>query len=219
MPNRILRDWTDSERMNQISFQSEILFLRLMMKADDYGSYHANPKLINAFCYPLKNIRETDISRWLQELVSSGLIALYDAENKPYLHILNFGQRLRTMNSKFPQISENELNKNLTVICQQYAVKCPPETEVETKRNEGKRKEFSPPTLDEVISFFDEKGFSKESAVRAWSYYEALTDENNQWRDKDLNIIKSWKAKMISVWMKPENKKQTEQINPKRKML
>lgn len=113
MANRVLRDWTDSDRINEIDFQAEVLFTRLMMKADDYGSFHANPKLINAFCFPLKNIRDTDITRWLHSLVSAGLIALYTAENKPYLHIVNFGQRLRQMRRKFPQIPENELNEFL----------------------------------------------------------------------------------------------------------
>lgn len=133
MPNRVIRDWTDSERVDILSFQAEVLLLRLMMKADDYGSYHANPKLINSFCFPLKNIRETDISRWLQELVSAGLIALYTAENKPFLQIINFGQRLRQMKPKFPQIPENELNKIMSANGQQLADSCPPETETESE--------------------------------------------------------------------------------------
>lgn len=133
MPNRVIRDWTDSERVDLLSFQAEVLFIRLMMKADDYGSYHANPKLINSFCFPLKNIRETDISRWLQELASAGLIALYIAENKPFLQIINFGQRLRQMKPKFPQISENELNSIMSASGQQSAVNSPPETETESE--------------------------------------------------------------------------------------
>lgn len=131
MPNRIIRDWTDSERIDALSFQAEIMLLRLMMKADDLGAYHANPKLINSFCFPLKNIRETDISRWLQELVSAGLIALYDADNKRYLHIINFGQRMRTVKPKFPQIPENELSKYMSATCQQMVNISPPEDETE----------------------------------------------------------------------------------------
>lgn len=133
MPNRVIRDWTDSEKVDSLSFQAEVLLLRIMMKADDYGSYHANPKLINSFCFPLKNIRETDISRWLQELASAGLIALYVAENKQLLHIINFGQRLRQMNPKFPQMPENELIKIKSASGQQPADICPPETEEETE--------------------------------------------------------------------------------------
>jgi len=39
MPNRILRDWTDSDRVNSLSAEAERLFIRLIMKADDYGRY------------------------------------------------------------------------------------------------------------------------------------------------------------------------------------
>lgn len=135
MANRVIRDWTDSEKMNNLSFQAEVLFTRLMMKADDYGNYHANPKLINSFCFPLKNIRETDIIRWLQELASADLIAHYNADNKPYLHIRNFGQRLRQMKPKFPQMSEIEHDKKMSASCQQVAVNRPLETETETIYN------------------------------------------------------------------------------------
>lgn len=140
MPNRIIRDWTDSERINSLSFQAETLFVRLMMKADDLGSYHANPKLIKSFCFPLKNIRETDITRWLQELVTAGIIVLYNADNKQYLHIINFGQRLRQVKPKFPQIPKNELDKFILENCQQYvsnmSADCPLEEETEEEEEE-----------------------------------------------------------------------------------
>ncbi|SDZ81694.1 hypothetical protein SAMN05192529_102106 [Arachidicoccus rhizosphaerae] len=136
MPNRVLRDWTDSERINELSVNAECLFVRLMMKADDYGNFNANSKLVKSLCFPLKDFREADITRWIQELETSGLIALYEADNKKYLHIINFGQRLRTMNPKFPQYIDNQQTGNPcpqpAVICPQPAVICPPET----KRNE-----------------------------------------------------------------------------------
>lgn len=136
MPNRVLRDWTDSEKINEVSSNAECLFARLMMKADDYGNFNANPKLVKSLCFPLKDFREADITRWLRELETSGLIALYEADNKKYLHILNFGQRLRSMNSKFPKYTENQSGnkecEQCADICQQPAVICPPET----KRNE-----------------------------------------------------------------------------------
>lgn len=103
MANRILRDWTDSETIDLLSFQAEVLFIRLFMKADDYGCFHANPKLIKAALFPLKNTRETEVTAWLTECYNAGLIAFYTANEKKYLVIRNFGQRLRTMNRKFPE--------------------------------------------------------------------------------------------------------------------
>lgn len=104
MPNRVLRDWTDSEKIDGLSWQAEVLFTRLMMKADDYGVYHSKPSLIKASLFPLRldQVREADISRWMAECQKAGLIAFYESDNKPYLVILNFGQRMRNMKKRFP---------------------------------------------------------------------------------------------------------------------
>lgn len=109
MPNRILRDITDSEKVNVLSWQAEVIFYRLMMKADDYGVFHAKPSLIKAALFPLRldSIRETDISRWIAECEKAGLIAFYESESKPYLVIINFGQRMRNMRKRFPSPPDN----------------------------------------------------------------------------------------------------------------
>lgn len=63
------------------------------------------------------------------------------------------------------------------------------------------------PTLQQVKDYFKEKGYSQESAVKAFNYYEAAREPNDKhWKDGKGNLIKSWKQKMIGVWFKPENK-------------
>jgi hypothetical protein len=166
MPQRILRDWTDSELVDNLSFQAEVLLTRLIMKADDFGSYHANPKLLNAFCFPLKNIRETDITRWLQELASSGLIVLYDAENKPFLNILNFNQRLRSMKRCFPQMPENVIIENCQQVAGESRASCQPEVEVEVEvetEGEGEKKETPTQNFDTIENLFPEEKKDKPS--------------------------------------------------------
>ena len=104
MPIRMLRDWTDSEAVNCVSCQAEVLFIRLIMKADDYGRFSANPKLLRSLLFPLKDgFRESDISSWLKEIETAGLIATYQAEGKPLLEIVKFDQRLRARKSKWPE--------------------------------------------------------------------------------------------------------------------
>jgi hypothetical protein len=104
MPNRILRDWTDSYTISDLSAEAERLFVRLIMKADDYGRFHADERLLKANCFPLQNVRDTDISRWLDECQKAGVIAVYqDARGRRYLQIANFKQRTRTSESKFPE--------------------------------------------------------------------------------------------------------------------
>lgn len=166
MPQRILRDWTDSELIDKVSFQAEVLLTRLIMKADDFGSYHANLKLINASCFPLKNIRESDISRWLHELVTAGLIVFYDAGNKPYLNIMNFNQRLRSMKRCFPQVPENVINeyelKFKNKNDSELHASCPPE-EKRSRREEEIYRAFAHLSISkEEFEKLLESGYSKE---------------------------------------------------------
>lgn len=69
------------------------------------------------------------------------------------------------------------------------------------EKKEDKIENFKPPTIDMVISYFVEKGYSNHSAETAFNYYDVLG-----WKDKDGNQIKNWKLKMVSVWFKVENK-------------
>ncbi len=114
MPTRILRDWTDSETVNTISWQAEVLFTRLIMKADDFGRFHANPKLLRSLLFPLRDgLRDADITRWIAECEKAGLIRIYvvndekSKDGKSFLEIENFGQRLRAEKSKFPEPPSN----------------------------------------------------------------------------------------------------------------
>jgi hypothetical protein len=125
MANRVLRDWTDSEKVDQLTPGAEVFFTRLFMKADDFGSYYSNPKLLKAALFPLKvnSIEDGQVASWVNECIIAGLILLYEVNGKFYLRIINFGQRLRTMRGKFPQ--------PLTIDS-----KSPPETKQETETEE-----------------------------------------------------------------------------------
>jgi hypothetical protein len=62
-------------------------------------------------------------------------------------------------------------------------------------------KAFSPPTLLEVQDYFFENGYTKESGLKAFNYYNTA-----QWKDSTGKQVKNWKQKMIAVWFKDENK-------------
>lgn len=133
MPNRILRDWTDSEKIDQVDESSEVVFVRLIMKADDHGCFTGNLKLLKASLFPLRDTSVSHIDRCLNLLAEVGLINRYKIEGKSYLQINDFGQRLRTMKSKFPLPSDNLLTDG-----GQVSDIRPPETkrnEVETNMN------------------------------------------------------------------------------------
>jgi hypothetical protein len=104
MPNRLLRDWTDSDKVNQLSVHAERFFTRLIMKVDDYGCFFADCRLLKANLFPLllDSIREADILRWMADCQKAGLIVLYESNKKEYLQINDFNQRLRQKTLKYP---------------------------------------------------------------------------------------------------------------------
>jgi hypothetical protein len=63
------------------------------------------------------------------------------------------------------------------------------------------------PTIDEVELYFTDNGYTKESAIKAFHYY-----EENNWKDSRNNQVKNWKQKMQGVWFKDENKIKNEQL-------
>jgi DNA-binding transcriptional regulator YhcF (GntR family) len=62
-------------------------------------------------------------------------------------------------------------------------------------------KDFIPPDLEDVIVFFDEKGYTRESAEKAFNYYHVA-----QWKDRGGQQVRNWKQKMIGNWFKEEYK-------------
>lgn len=127
MPNRVLRDWTTSEAIEKLSLGAEVFFTRLIMKADDFGNYTANDKLLKAALFPLREAHS--IQSWMDECVKAGVVKKYSVEGKWYLTIPNFNQRLRAMKPQYPDISQSS-DGHLHV-----------NGRPETKRNEEKRNE------------------------------------------------------------------------------
>lgn len=157
MAQRLLKDTTESAKVDKLSANAEVLFYRLIMKADDYGVYHANPKLVRSNLFPLRidSVRETDITRWMDELQKAGLIAFYDADSKPYLVIHNFGQRMRNMKKRYPAPPENVL-RQLAATCGETRPEIEEEIEIETEEKANAR----PPVLFKKIKDFEQQGFT-----------------------------------------------------------
>lgn len=109
MSNRMLRDWTDSEKIHILSAEAERFFTRLIMKADDYGRYYGNIKLLRANLFPLyEKLKEERVQSWVKECESAELIFCYEVDGKSYLEIKMFDQKLKVRRSKFPPSNEED---------------------------------------------------------------------------------------------------------------
>jgi len=129
MPIRMLRDWTDSEAVNNLSANAEVLFIRLIMKVDDFGRFTADPKILRPLLFPmrLEQTREADLQRQLQELEKAGLVRLYEHAGKRLMEIVKFDQRMRAKHSKYPGPEQAKIldtcqsyDGHVSVTCQSY---------------------------------------------------------------------------------------------------
>jgi hypothetical protein len=110
MPDRLLRARILRSRfVNRLTWPAEVFYRRLMSVVDDYGRGEAYADVLRADLYPLKldKVSESDVVKWLDECSKAGLVRLYTVENKEYLEVLQFNQRLRAMTSRYPPPPDN----------------------------------------------------------------------------------------------------------------
>jgi len=121
-----------------------------------------------------------------------------------------FNERLREESIKRIKYSESRRNNKLKKnISSTYVQHMENENENENEdinkddNNKGKPKKskFIPPSVDEVVKFFEDNGYT--NGDKAWNYY-----NDGDWKDKNGDQVNNWKQKMRMVWFKDENKKQ-----------
>lgn len=183
MPNRILRDWTDSEIMNNLSVHAERFFVRLIMKADDYGRFYANVKLLKSNLFPLSDtVRDADVSRWMAECQKAGLILVYEVNQKLFLQIENFKQRLDRAKEKYPPPPIN--CKSAVNDFPEVDIDFPPETETETESRIQKPKQNPEAETGARSLVFP---FSSERFLTTW---EVLKNEP-KWKKKTFAALQT----------------------------
>lgn len=77
-----------SRKVASCSSESQLLFTRLVVAADDQGRLQGDPALIKAQCMPLiPKATRVALTRWLAELEGQGLITCYEAAGEPLIQI------------------------------------------------------------------------------------------------------------------------------------
>jgi hypothetical protein len=107
----------------------------------------------------------------------------------------------RTSKSEKARLSVSKRWSDTNVLRTQYDSNTIKESKIKEK------KVIYTPLIDEVILYFNENGYTKESAVKAYNFYDVAN-----WVDSKGNKVKNWKQKMQGVWFKDENKIKNEQL-------
>lgn len=216
MPNRMLRDWTDSDKMKEVSVHGERLFLRLIMKADDYGCLYADASLLKASLFPflLNEVREADISRWMAECQKAGLIVLYEVAGKKYLQVQDFRQRLDRAKNKYPLPTSWQ---SLTITND-----FPAEVETEQNRTEArtaradlsKSNLFKQPNIPSWELVKETFAMFKGTEEMAKAFFE--THESTGWflKGSPITNYAPLVGKWITSWRKNEQGKGSRQEKP-----
>lgn len=161
MPSRFLREaYITSERVEAASPECRDLFVRLLLVADDYGRFHADPRIVASKCFPL-SASEPDsrtsagnCARMLAECEQAKLITLYEVDGKRYLQINQWSERVRSK-PKFPDPPENA--GQLPDSCQQLADNCQPPSSYALRLTPSPTPS---PSAASRISFDDDHGWT-----------------------------------------------------------
>lgn len=137
MPDRVVRPGIlTSDPVNSLSWGGEVFYRRLMSVADDYGRYDGRLPVLRAALYPLKldRVSDADVGKWLTECVTAGLVSRYSADDRDYIEVLKFRQRIQGK-PKWPE--PHGIPPDPTVIHGESRAYT--ETETETKKRERAR--------------------------------------------------------------------------------
>jgi hypothetical protein len=102
MPNRMVREGLlDSARYWAVTIKARLLYLHLLLLADDLGCVSLAPVFLRRRCFDDKPTEE-QVARLLRELADADLIRPYDAEGARYAFIPRFRQRLQRTTLRHP---------------------------------------------------------------------------------------------------------------------
>jgi hypothetical protein len=79
-----------------------------------------------------------------------------------------------------------------------------------TLKEKGKKETLPPPTVDEVVSFFLQNGYTETIGRKAHASY-----TSTNWIDKfGAQVLPNWQKKMVAVWFKDEHLQPKQQGKP-----
>ena len=156
-------------------------------------------RLIKLLFEPIKQILKRDLKRYEDKCLKN-----IDNVNKRWNKnntVVCDGIKSDTKHTDNDNDNDNDNDKIEEIISPLKVSKEP------KQRKKREVKIFAAPCVDEIQGYFVENGYTKESALKAWNYYNVAN-----WHDSKNNPVLNWKQKMITVWFKPENKSKDIQI-------
>jgi hypothetical protein len=187
--------WRDEE-LSTVSPEAALLAIGLLNHADDEGYFNANPKLIEADVFPLRDLsRSTTVL--ITELAEIGYLELFKgSDGKQYGHIRNFSKH-QVINKK--NVSKIKGLHHSGEDSRSPTVALPVGMEWNGKEKEGSAEGASPPVVLPFEKPEKQKPEFTEGFVRFWDV----------WPSTDR---KEAKGKCFDVWKKAKAESQAGEI-------
>lgn len=186
---------------DRLSSSQKIMYVEITALSNTYGYSWAT----NSYFASLYNVTTKTVSSWIKTLEKEGLIRIeydwgkgkqveqrrmYPVEMPPvgYAQKGVGGMEENVHRGMHKKVKDNTINSN---------------------NIKGTGNDTFIPTLEEVIEYFDDNGYTKEHATKMYQFYNASVTSNKQkyWKDSKGNPVRNWKQKSISVWFGDEGKK------------
>jgi hypothetical protein len=103
MPQRFLKPGiTTSTAWNEVGWQAQSFYVRLLTLVDDYGRYDARWQILRSYAFPLhQKITCKQMLSLCEQLHSHGLAVFYRVDEKEYVQLTKWREKART-DSRFP---------------------------------------------------------------------------------------------------------------------
>ena len=128
----------------------------------------------NGYFAGLYEVSLETVSRWISQLV----------ENKYISRTMKYKEGTREITDRYLQISQDPADEIINT----------PIDEI-VKDNTTVPNNAEPPTLEEVVNYFKEKGYNELKAIQAFNFYEA-----RNWLQKNGKPVTNWKQAMSNIW-------------------
>jgi hypothetical protein len=103
VPDRIVRDEIlTSERYWRVSDEARLLYLHVLLSADDTGRFSGKNFTLRTRCFPGRPMESDRMEGLLRELMDVDLLRVYMHDAERFVFIPRFRQKLRSVKSKYP---------------------------------------------------------------------------------------------------------------------
>ena len=195
--------FSENEQVAELSHSERLLYIGMIVFADDDGRLKASGKVLKALVFPFDDgLRAIDVSKWRDKIAYLGLITLYAVGGQEYAYHPNW-RKWQTIRADRYHPSDCPL----PVDDKTESATIPPpggnQSATETNLNEPKQNEtkkstrtregFVRPTPQDVEEYSKSIGFALDGNAFC-DYYEA-----RGWKYKGGVAMKDWKA-AVRTW-------------------